>query len=81
MSKIYQKITDLIGGTPLLELANYEKKNNLEATGASLKTSFATVRVYACLSRLSCGEMSKGDTQQVPPFELSPLRVDMARAQ
>ena len=24
MSKIYQKITDLIGGTPLLELANYE---------------------------------------------------------
>ena len=32
VSKIYQKITDLIGGTPLLELANYEKKNNLEAT-------------------------------------------------
>ena len=32
MSKIYQKITDLIGGTPLLELANYEKKNTLEAT-------------------------------------------------
>ena len=32
MSKIYQKITDLIGGTPLLELANYEKKNNLKAT-------------------------------------------------
>ena len=29
MPKIYQKITDLIGGTPLLELANYEKKNNL----------------------------------------------------
>ena len=32
MSKIYQKITDLIGGTPLLELTNYEKKNNLEET-------------------------------------------------
>lgn len=32
MSKIYQKITDLIGGTPLLELTDYEKKNNLEAT-------------------------------------------------
>ncbi len=32
MSKIYKKITDLIGGTPLLELVNYEKKNNLEAT-------------------------------------------------
>ena len=29
---IYQKITDLIGGTPLLELGNYEKKNGLEAT-------------------------------------------------
>ena len=30
--KIYQKITDLIGGTPLLELGNYEEKNKLEAT-------------------------------------------------
>lgn len=30
--KIYKKITDLVGGTPLLELANFEKKNNLEAT-------------------------------------------------
>ena len=28
---IYQKITDLIGGTPLLELGNYEKKHGLEA--------------------------------------------------
>ena len=27
---IAKKITDLIGGTPLLELSNYEKKNNLE---------------------------------------------------
>lgn len=32
MSKIYNKITDLIGGTPLLELVNYEKENNLQAT-------------------------------------------------
>ena len=30
--KIYEKITDLIGGTPLLELKNYEKENNLSAT-------------------------------------------------
>ena len=30
--KTYQKITDLIGGTPLLELSNYEKANDLEAT-------------------------------------------------
>lgn len=32
MAKIYQKITDLIGKTPLLELVNYEKANKLEAT-------------------------------------------------
>lgn len=32
MSKIYKKITDLIGHTPLLELVNYEKAHNLQAT-------------------------------------------------
>lgn len=32
MSRIYTKITDLIGGTPLLELVNYEKANDLQAT-------------------------------------------------
>lgn len=32
MARIYRKITDLIGGTPLLELVNYEKANNLQAT-------------------------------------------------
>lgn len=31
MSKIYKSLTDLIGKTPLLELSNYEKKNNLGA--------------------------------------------------
>lgn len=31
MSKIYTSLTDLIGRTPLLELANYEKKNDLKA--------------------------------------------------
>lgn len=31
MSKIYKSLTDLIGKTPLLELSNYQKKNNLEA--------------------------------------------------
>lgn len=30
--KIYERITDLIGGTPLLELKNYEEKNQLSAT-------------------------------------------------
>ncbi len=28
---IYTSITDLIGGTPLLELKNYEAENKLEA--------------------------------------------------
>ena len=28
--KIYEKITDLIGGTPLLELKNYEKMLKFE---------------------------------------------------
>lgn len=32
MSKIYKSLTDLIGKTPLLELTNYEKKNNIKAT-------------------------------------------------
>ena len=32
MSKIYRKVTDLIGNTPLLEFVNYEKANNLQAT-------------------------------------------------
>lgn len=30
--RTYKKITDLIGNTPLLELTNYEKKNELNAT-------------------------------------------------
>ncbi len=30
--KIYKQITDLIGGTPLLELVNIQKKHSLEAT-------------------------------------------------
>lgn len=30
--KIYKKITDLIGNTPLLELVNFKKNNNLQAT-------------------------------------------------
>ncbi len=31
MGKINKSLTDLIGKTPLLELTNYEKKNNLKA--------------------------------------------------
>ena len=29
--KIYEKVTDLIGNTPLVHLANYEKNRALEA--------------------------------------------------
>ena len=32
MSKIYKNITELVGATPLLELSNYNRNNNLEAT-------------------------------------------------
>ncbi|WP_024832423.1 cysteine synthase A [Ruminiclostridium josui] len=32
MAKIYKSLTDLIGKTPLLELSNYEKAHNLNAT-------------------------------------------------
>ncbi|MCD7957698.1 MAG: cysteine synthase A [Lachnospiraceae bacterium] len=32
MSRIYENITDLIGGTPLLKLARFAQKNDLEAT-------------------------------------------------
>ncbi|MFT4143215.1 MAG: cysteine synthase A [Mobilitalea sp.] len=31
MAKIYKSLTELVGKTPLLELSNYEKKNQLEA--------------------------------------------------
>jgi len=31
MTKVYKSLTDLIGRTPLLELTNYEKKNELKA--------------------------------------------------
>ena len=31
MGKIYRSITELVGKTPLLELANYEKKHDLPA--------------------------------------------------
>ncbi len=30
--KVYKSTTDLIGGTPIMELTNYEKNNHLEAT-------------------------------------------------
>lgn len=31
MAKIYKSFTELVGGTPILELVNFEKKNGLEA--------------------------------------------------
>ena len=32
MARIYKSITELIGGTPLVELSNYEKNNRLDAS-------------------------------------------------
>lgn len=32
MAKIYKSVTELIGGTPLLEISNFSKENGLEAT-------------------------------------------------
>lgn len=32
MAKVFKSVTDLIGGTPLLELGNYIKKHDLQAT-------------------------------------------------
>lgn len=40
MGKINKKITDLIGNTPLLELGNYNKKNDLKATIIAKLESF-----------------------------------------
>ena len=40
MSKIAKNLTDLIGNTPLLELSNYNKENNLEATILAKLESF-----------------------------------------
>ena len=37
--KVYQKITDLIGGTPLLELTNLEAKDELQRSTASWNIS------------------------------------------
>lgn len=31
MAKIFKKVTDIIGNTPLLELTNYERENNINA--------------------------------------------------
>ncbi len=40
MSKIAKNLTDLIGNTPLLELSNYNKQNNLESTLIAKLESF-----------------------------------------
>ena len=39
--RIYRNITELIGGTPLLELTNYERKNDLNATILCCTPSYA----------------------------------------
>ena len=56
MEKIAKQLTDLIGGTPLLELSNYEKKKELKAqhvlekndvlkSGAAVKDYFTRIDI------------------------------------
>lgn len=40
MATIAKKLTDLVGNTPLLELSNYEQKNNIQATIIAKLESF-----------------------------------------
>ena len=39
---VYKSVSELIGGTPLVELTNYEKNNNLEAVIVGKVESFNT---------------------------------------
>lgn len=65
--KTYKKITDLIGKTPLLELSNYEKTNNLSATilakleylnpAGSVKDRIANAMIDEAEK---CGKLKKG---------------------
>lgn len=65
--KIYKTITDLIGGTPLLELTNYNKNNKLSATilakleylnpAGSVKDRVAAAMIE---DAQKCGKLKKG---------------------
>ena len=65
--KIYKTITDLIGGTPLIELTNYNKNNKLSATilakleylnpAGSVKDRVAAAMIE---DAQKCGKLKKG---------------------
>jgi len=69
MSNIYTSITQLVGKTPLLELVNFEKNNNLEAKILGKLEYFnptGSVKDRAVLNMLEQaekeGKLKKGDT-------------------
>ena len=78
--RIYKNITELIGGTPLLELTNYERRNGLNATllakleylnpAGSVKDRIAQAMIDAAeaagklKTRKDCGESNRTDKQR-----------------
>ena len=54
--KTYERITDLIGGTPLLKLTNYIRDNGLQAGNRA--KHFRTAGLH---SRLDLGESREGN--------------------
>jgi len=69
MSNIHKSITELVGKTPLLELVNFEKKNNLKATILGKLEYFnptGSVKDRAVLGMLEAaerdGKIKPGDT-------------------
>lgn len=69
MSKIYKSITELVGRTPLVELVNFEKNNNLNATILGKLEYFnptGSVKDRAVLGMIEAaekeGKLKPGDT-------------------
>ena len=58
MEKIAKKLTDLVGNTPLLELSNYNKSNDLKARLIVKIESFnpaGSVKDRIALAMVGCG--------------------------
>lgn len=69
MSKVYKSIVELVGNTPLVELTNYEKQNNLEANLFGKLEYFnptGSIKDRAALSMILAaeqeGKIKPGDT-------------------
>lgn len=73
MGTIAKKLTDLVGNTPLLELSNYEKLNNVEATIIAKLESFnpaSSVKDRIALAMITDAEekgLLKKDTIIIEP--------------